>query len=165
MVQTEFLYKSTTAVLNKPFSYIYLANLTHFCCFDFIFDFFSQTHGYAWFLPILDLFLCRHLLAVSTNCRAVSNYASCFTVTSICLIFLKKETTLEPKKKQQAQWMCVLLKESVLKRHYHFEIHLWIVCVGLGCPRKEPQLYSNVLQSRQFYFSIENVLDGCLVQE
>lgn len=62
--------------------------------------------------------------------------------------------------------MCVLLKESLLQRYEHFEIRLWTVCVGSGCSEEETQLHSNVLKSRQFYFSIENEMySGCLVQE
>lgn len=52
-----------------------------------------RTHGYAWFLPLSDLFFCLHLLTVSTDCCAASYSVSCFTVTSVCLVFQKGNYT------------------------------------------------------------------------
>lgn len=69
--------------------------------------------------------------------------------------FLKKETTREPQKKKQSPMNVHSAAETwnILKS-------ISELCVGLGCPGEEPHLYSNVLQSSQFYFSIENIHCG-----
>ena len=146
-------------MFNKHIQFVVLFVLLSSAGFlSFFLFFFYYTHGYAWFLPLLDLF------AAGTSRLYPPTAALPVTVFHVSLwraSVLFSETTREPKDKLNE---CVFsLNES--KKLEHFEIHLWTVCVGVGCSRTEAQLHSNVLERRQFYFSIENVHYGCLVQE
>lgn len=165
--QNEFLYKLFWSTVKPQLCSVNTFDLHFFCsanltCFCWAFFFFPQTHhGYAWFLPFLDLF------AVGTYRLYPPNAALPVTVLHLLLwqasVLFSEKGKLHMSQKNISSmnvWRNLCCRDmNILKSIYE-------LCVlVLGCSREEPQLYSNVLQSRQFYFSIKNVLYGCLVQE
>lgn len=77
----------------------------------------------------------------------------------------EKETTYEPKDKLN-ECVCSAEGVSAAKTFNTLKSISGLCALVSGRSTKEPLLRSNVLKSRQFYFSIENEMySGCLVQE